>query len=135
LLLYKSARFRRLFNQPQLSLDPNTLVEGSSKLRHNRVMDKDGVVQTLRAHELELKAAGIVHLRVFGSVARGEASPSSDVDLMADLDGSKKFSLLDMSSLENRLSDILQVKVDLALSKSMREPIRRSAEREAVLAF
>jgi predicted nucleotidyltransferase len=54
---------------------------------------------------------------------------------MADLDGSKKFSLLDMSSLENRLSDILQVKVDLALSKSMREPIRRSAEREAVLAF
>jgi hypothetical protein len=72
---------------------------------------------------------------VFGSVARGEASPYSDVDLMADLDGSKKFSLLDMSSLENRLSDILQVRVDLTLSKSMREPIRRSAEREAVLAF
>jgi uncharacterized protein len=98
-------------------------------------MDKDGVVQTLRAHELELKAAGIVHLRLFGSVARGEASPYSDVDLMVDLDGRKKFSLLDMSSLENRLSDILQVKVDLALSKSMKEPIRRSAEREAVLAF
>jgi uncharacterized protein len=98
-------------------------------------MDKDGVVRTLRAHELELKAAGIVHLRLFGSVARGEASLYSDVDLMVDLDGSKKFSLLDMSSLENRLSDILQVKVDLALSKSMKEPIRRSAEREAVLAF
>jgi predicted nucleotidyltransferase len=89
----------------------------------------------LRAHEPELRAAGIIHLHVFGSVARGEASPYSDVDLMADLDGSKKFSLLDMSSLENRLSDILQVRVDLTLSKSMREPIRRSAEREAVLAF
>jgi hypothetical protein len=98
-------------------------------------MDKEGVVQTLRAHEPELRAAGIIHLHVFGSVARGEASPYSDVDLMADLDGSKKFSLLDMSSLENRLSDILQVRVDLTLSKSMREPIRRSAEREAVLAF
>jgi hypothetical protein len=98
-------------------------------------MDKDGVLQTLRAHELELKAAGIVHLRVFGSVARGEASPHSDVDLMADLDGSRRFSLLDLSSVENRLSDILRVKVDLALSKSIREPIRRSAEREAVLAF
>jgi uncharacterized protein len=91
--------------------------------------------RTLRAHELELKAAGIVHLCLFGSVARGEASPYSDVDLMVDLDGSKKFSLLDMSSPENRLSDILQVKVDLALSKSMKEPIRRSAELEAVLAF
>jgi len=98
-------------------------------------MDKDGVLQTLRAHELELMAAGIVHLRVFGSVARGEASPHSDVDLMADLDDSRRFSLLDLSSVENRLSDILRVKVDLALSKSIREPIRRSAEREAVLAF
>jgi predicted nucleotidyltransferase len=98
-------------------------------------MDRDGVVQILRAHELELKAAGVVHLRLFGSVARGEASFHSDIDLMVDLDGSKKLSLLDMSSLENRLSDILAVKVDLALSKSMKEPIRRSAEREAVLAF
>ena len=98
-------------------------------------MDRDGVVQILRAHEQELRAAGIVHLRLFGSVARGEASLHSDIDLMADLDGSKKFSLLDVSSLENRLSDILEVKVDLALSKSMKEPIRRSAEREAVLAF
>ena len=98
-------------------------------------MDRDGVVQILRAHEQELRAAGIVHLRLFGSVARGEASLHSDIDLMVDLDGSKKFSLLDMSSLENRLSDILEVKVDLALSKSMKEPIRRSAEREAVLAF
>ena len=111
------------------------MVEGIGKLSHNRGMDRDGVVRTLRAHELELKAAGIVHLRLFGSVARGEAHPSSDVDLMVDLDASKKFSLLDMSSLENRLSDILEVKVDLSLSKSMKEPIRRSAEREAVLAF
>jgi predicted nucleotidyltransferase len=98
-------------------------------------MDRERVVQTLRSHEPELRAAGIVHLRVFGSVARGEASPCSDIDLMADLDGSKKFSLLDMSGLENRLSDILQVRVDLTLSKSVREPIRQSAEREAVLAF
>jgi len=54
---------------------------------------------------------------------------------MGELDGSKKFSLLDMTGLENRLSDILQVRVDLTLSKSVGEPIRRSAEREAVLAF
>jgi uncharacterized protein len=98
-------------------------------------MDKDRVIQTLRAHEPELRAAGVLHLRVFGSVARGEAAPYSDVDLMADLDTSRKFSLLDMSCLENRLSDILEVKVDLTLSKSMREHVRRTADKEAVLAF
>jgi predicted nucleotidyltransferase len=98
-------------------------------------MDQNRVIQTLRAHEPELRAAGVLHLRVFGSVARGDASPSSDVDLMADLDTSRKFSLLDMSGLENRLSDILNVKVDLTLSKSMREQVRRTADKEAVLAF
>lgn len=54
-------------------------------------MDKGSVIQTLRKHEPELKAAGIVHLRLFGSVARGEASDQSDVDLMADLDRSMRF--------------------------------------------
>ena len=46
-------------------------------------MDKDRIIVILRDHAPELKAAGLVHLRVFGSVARGEASPQSDVDLMA----------------------------------------------------
>jgi predicted nucleotidyltransferase len=110
-------------------------VEGRSNLGHNRVMDKDRVVQTLRAHEPELRAAGVLHLRVFGSVAVGKPAPYSDVHLMADLDTSRKFSLLDMSGLENRLSDILKVKVDLTLSKSMREHVRRTADKEAVLAF
>ena len=51
-------------------------------------MDKRAVIETLRRHEPELRAAGIVHLRLFGSVARGEESAQSDVDLMAELDRS-----------------------------------------------
>jgi predicted nucleotidyltransferase len=45
-------------------------------------MDKDRILATMRQHEAELKAAGIVHLHLFGSVARGEATPLSDVDLL-----------------------------------------------------
>jgi len=84
-------------------------------------MDKGHVIETLRQHELELKAAGIVHLRLFGSVARGEASMRSDVDLIADFD--------------HRLSDLLGVKVDLSPAGSMRERVRARALREAVHAF
>jgi uncharacterized protein len=98
-------------------------------------MDKGNVIQTLRAHELELKAAGIVHLRLFGSVARGEASSRSDIDLMADFDSSRRFTLVSMAHIENRLTDILGVKVDLAPADSMKESIRERAVREAVLAF
>ena len=98
-------------------------------------MDKRAVIQTLREHETELRAAGIVHLRLFGSVARDESSGKSDVDLMAEFDASKRFSLISMVHLENRLADLLGTKVDLSPADSMKENIRERAIREAVLAF
>jgi predicted nucleotidyltransferase len=98
-------------------------------------MDKGHVIATLRRHEPELKAAGIVHLRLFGSVARGEASARSDIDLIADFDRSKRLTLFGMARLENRLSDLLGVKVDLSPAESMKERVRARALREAVHAF
>ena len=98
-------------------------------------MNKGFVIETLRRHELELRAAGILHLRLFGSVARGEESSQSDVDLMADLDHSKRLSLVGMAHLENRLSDLLGVKVDLSPAGSMKETVRARALREAIHAF
>ncbi len=98
-------------------------------------MDKEQVVLKLREYEAELKAAGIVHLRIFGSVARGDVTPFSDVDLMADFDKSKSFTLVSVGRLENRLKDILGVNVDLSSPDWMREPVRTRAIREAVLAF
>jgi predicted nucleotidyltransferase len=105
------------------------------KACHNLDMDKRHVISKLREHEPELRAAGVVHLRVFGSVARGEASSKSDVDLMAEFDTSKRYTLISMSRLENRLAEILGVKVDLAPVDALKEPVRQSAMREAVLAF
>jgi predicted nucleotidyltransferase len=98
-------------------------------------MDKTLVIETLRRHEPELKAAGIVHLRLFGSIARGEASARSDIDLIADFDLSKRLTLYSMAHLENRLSDLLGAKVDLSPAGSMKERVRARALREAVHAF
>lgn len=98
-------------------------------------MDQASVLARLRQHESELKAAGIVGLSLFGSVARGEQRPDSDVDLMAEFEASRQFSILEMVHLENRLADILGASVDLAPARSMREPVRERAMREAVVAF
>jgi hypothetical protein len=98
-------------------------------------MDKGLVIETLRMHEPELKAAGIVHLRLFGSIARGEASARSDIDLIADFDRSKRLTLYSMAHLENRLSNLLGAKVDLSPAGSMKERVRARALREAVHAF
>lgn len=98
-------------------------------------MDKGYVIQVLRNHEPELKAAGVVHLRLFGSLARGDASDQSDVDLMVEFDKSKRLTLVTLGSLQSRLSDLLSARVDLSPYDSMREPIGTQARREAVLAF
>jgi predicted nucleotidyltransferase len=96
-------------------------------------MDREQVIATLRAHESELKDAGIVRLSLFGSVARGEVG--NDVDLVAEFDEAKGLSLIDLIGLENRLSDLLGRKVDLARSESLKARVRANVEREAVLAF
>ena len=51
-------------------------------------MDRSYVIRTLRQHEKELKDAGILHLRLFGSLARDEAAEHSDIDLLAEFDNS-----------------------------------------------
>jgi uncharacterized protein len=98
-------------------------------------MNRQHIIATLRKHEPELRAAGIVHLRLFGSVARDEAADNSDIDLMADFDKSKRLTLVKVGSLQSRLTHMLGVNVDLSSPEWMKEPVRSKALREAVLAF
>ncbi|NJL08671.1 MAG: nucleotidyltransferase domain-containing protein [Methylacidiphilales bacterium] len=48
--------------------------------------DREAILATLRAHRRELEAMGVVGLALFGSVARGEAGPGSDIDLAVRYD-------------------------------------------------
>jgi predicted nucleotidyltransferase len=98
-------------------------------------LDKASVISKLREHEEELQSAGIRRLSLFGSVARGDANAQSDVDLMAEFDFSRQFSLLEMIHIQNRLTDIPGVAVDLAPTKSLKDHVRERAAREAVPAF
>jgi predicted nucleotidyltransferase len=98
-------------------------------------VNSDQVIAKLRQHAPELRAAGVVHLRVFGSVVRGEASTESDVDLLADFDKSRRLTLVTVGRLQSRLTDLLGVNVDLSSEEWMKEPVRKRALREAVLAF
>jgi predicted nucleotidyltransferase len=98
-------------------------------------MDRFYVIQTLRQHENELKQAGIVHLLLFGSLARDEGSRDSDVDLLAEFDESKRLTLVTIGSLQSRLSEWLGAPGDLSSAEWMREPVRSRALSEAILAF
>ena len=58
-------------------------------------MNRERTIETLKAHERELRARGVTRLAIFGSMVTGEARPESDVDVLVDVDRSRKFSLID----------------------------------------
>jgi predicted nucleotidyltransferase len=96
-------------------------------------MNRDEVLATLRAHEAELKDAGIVRLSVFGSVARGETG--NDVDLLATFDEAHRLSLFDVVGLEQRLEDLLGADVDLVQEGTLKDGMRQRIEQEAARSF
>ena len=77
------------------------------------VAERDRVLRVLRQHEAELRAQGVRGLRMFGSMARGDAGPASDVDLIADIDQNVSFSLLDLVGLQDFLQSLVGRKVDV----------------------
>ena len=73
---------------------------------------------------------GARDVRVFGSVARGEERPDSDVDLLVSLEPGR--TLLDLARLELELEDLLGHPVDVVTADGLREPVRSAALRDAV---
>jgi predicted nucleotidyltransferase len=73
---------------------------------------------------------GASNVRIFGSVARGEADSKSDIDLLVDLEPGR--SLFDLGGLLMDLQDLLGHKVDVVTERGLRERIREHVLREAI---
>ena len=96
-------------------------------------MELAQVKTILAAHQVELRTMGVKSLAVFGSVARGEARPDSDVDLLVEFEPGAKVGLFEISRMEIELSPLFAGrKVDLRtpqdLGRHMRERVVSSAE-------
>lgn len=73
---------------------------------------------------------GVRSLAVFGSYVRGEQTPASDLDLLVEL-GDMRISLLDFVVMEQYLSDLLGLKVDLVDKRALKPTIGQSILAEA----
>jgi predicted nucleotidyltransferase len=98
-------------------------------------MECKRVKAKLLPHVAELNEAGILHLDVHGSVARGEATASSDVDLIADFDRAKRLTLFDLAGLESQLAEILEAPVDLSGRRMLKDEVKARVQREGILVF
>ena len=98
-------------------------------------MKKAEAITRLKPFERRLRARGINALYLFGSTARDEASPASDLDLLYDYDSTRQFSLFDQAGAMLELSDALGTKVDLVSRIGLRPRLRARVEGEMVRVF
>lgn len=73
---------------------------------------------------------GISQIRIFGSVARGEATDESDIDLLVEMEPER--SLLDRIGCIQDLSELLTCRVDVVTLKTIREEWRDCIQKEAI---
>ena len=92
-------------------------------------MNRDDVIRRLQPHLDELRARGVRSLELFGSVARGQERPESDVDLLVQFDPVP--GLLEYLSIKHRLEDLLGRPVDLVMASGLKAALRERVLAEA----
>ena len=98
-------------------------------------MDRQDVLKRLRDNERALRARGVTHAALFGSVARGEQRPDSDIDIMVEIAPEARLDLLEYVGIVQFIEELFAAPVDVVNRAGLKPAVRPSAEREAVYAF
>jgi uncharacterized protein len=93
-------------------------------------MKRDQVIAILKQYEQPLKILGVKSLAIFGSVARDEAHPESDIDILVEFSEPPTFDRY--MDLKFYLEDRLGQSVDLVSHKMLKPQIRQTVEKEAI---
>lgn len=94
------------------------------------------VIKQIRQRRQALTERGVAHVRVFGSVARGDAGPKSDIDVIIEPAQSARFTLFDLEATRRILTDALDRQVDVVTDRTVRRSrFAETTELEAVSAF
>ncbi|AWB23509.1 DNA polymerase III subunit beta [Methylobacterium currus] len=94
----------------------------------------DAIIQ-LKAHAHSVRDMGATSLYLFGSTARDDARPDSDLDLFIDYDPESRFNGLDLVGIKLFLEDQLGTAVDVTTRDSLHPRLRARIERSAVKVF
>ncbi len=98
-------------------------------------MDKRDAIKVLRRHQADLRARGIIHAALFGSVARGETGPKSDLDILIELDSKLKLDVFAYAGLKRYVAELFNGPVDVVNKDALKPYLRQPVSADAVYAF
>jgi predicted nucleotidyltransferase len=110
-------------------LDPTTEISASIRSR----LSRSAAMLRLKEKEADLRSLGVTDLYLYGSTARDEAGPNSDVDVFVE--HAPGFSLLDLAGVEQILEDDIGADVHATTRESLHPAMRDAIERDAVRVF
>jgi uncharacterized protein len=98
-------------------------------------MNKRDAITVLRRHQDDLRARGIIHAALFGSVARDEANAASDLDVLIELDPDLKLDVFAYAGLQRYVAELFSGPVDVVDVDALKPYMRRPVATDAIYAF
>ena len=93
------------------------------------------VLDVLRKHQPDLRKRGVQHAAVFGSVARGETRPDSDVDVLIELDPQHRMGIFEYAGLTLYIGELFGDRAHVSNRRALKPIVREDVLRDAVHAF
>ena len=98
-------------------------------------MNRQEAIEILQRNQDALRACGIQHAALFGSVARGEAHRTSDVDVLIELDPAMKLDMFAYAGLKRFVAELFEGSIDVVNKDALKPHLRRSVADDAIYAF
>ena len=98
-------------------------------------MNREEALNTLRRSEGALRARVVAHAALFGSMARGDDRPDSDVDILVEFDPDAHATVFDYVGVKEYIASLFLQPVDVIDREALKPHLRRPSARDAVYAF
>jgi predicted nucleotidyltransferase len=98
-------------------------------------MNRHAILDRLRENERALRARGVTHAALFGSRARGDDRPDSDIDIMIEIEPEALMSVYDYVGLKDYIAGLFEGPVDVVDRDGLKPYVRPAATLDAIYAF